>query len=182
MLTFTGSFEGVPVEIRLSPYFRMLNNSSLKQVTPLHRGKMSLQTREGSTLVIVTFLASASLLLIPISEDSIFLYDDKIIAQLGFVFGFVAFTYRQVTAWTIDRKEYNRAGDRYEKRQRRDEYYLYGGVREFLVAFFLLVPTLFWTLVLSNATTTYTIFLAAFYGLVVASIDAVIRWYDKCTH
>lgn len=160
----------------------MLNNSSLKQVTPLHRGEMSIQTREGSTLAIVTFLASASLLLIPISKDSIYLDNDNIIQQLGFVFGFIAFTYRQVTAWTIDRKEHNRAGDRYERRQRRDEYYLYGGVQEFLVAFFLLVPTMFWTLVLLHTTTANTLGLASFYGLIVASIDAVIRWYDKDAH
>ncbi len=147
---------------------------------------MSLQTREGSTLVIVTFLASASLLLVTVPKGNFFLYNNTIIAQLGFVFAFIGFTYRQVTAWTIDRKEHNRRArstlEGWLARQRKDEYYLYGGVRGFLVVFFLLIPTIFWMLVLSEANTASTFFIAGIYALIIAGIDAAIRWYDKCAH
>jgi len=78
-----------------------------------------LQTREGSTLAVATFLASTSLLLLTVEPTNSFLkvsadgsIDEQTskwnIALLGLAFGAAGFSYRQVTSWTIDRIQHNR--------------------------------------------------------------------------
>ena len=67
---------------------------------------MSLQTREASTIAIVTFVASASLLFLTVQSHIVQISQ---IAPIGFMFSFLGLSYRQITAWTIDRIQYNRA-------------------------------------------------------------------------
>ncbi len=70
-----------------------------------------LQTREASTLLVATFLASASLLLLTISHDNAFLYKEDEVALLGFALAFAGFLYRQFTSWITDRIDHNREAD-----------------------------------------------------------------------
>lgn len=165
-----------------------------------------LQTREASTLVIATVLASASLLLLTVPLDngsiakqlSLSLPD---IATIGFLFAVLGLVYRQVTVWTIDRKEHNRDPERYVKRNRRDEYYVYAGIRGFVLLFFLSIPIAFWEpealeplwtylhlqipdwCGLSNITSTHcTILFSTSIALILTGSDLFLRLYDKHYH
>ncbi|MFY3740427.1 MAG: hypothetical protein HMLIMOIP_000865 [Candidatus Nitrosomirales archaeon] len=135
---------------------------------------MSLQTREGSTLVIVTFLASASLLLLSVDDPK--LRSD--IAPIGFLFSFLGLSYRQITVWSTDRIQHNREvviARRIVDSARRQRviedvdlvvennnlarwvevlhwrnhwrvFYLYAFFREFAVIWFISLPIVLWAL------------------------------------
>lgn len=76
-----------------------------------------LQTRGASTLLVVTFLASASLLLLTVHIDKQGdVHDNDALERidvgtLGFSFALIGLSYRQITVWTIDRMQYNREVD-----------------------------------------------------------------------
>ncbi len=118
-----------------------------------------LQTREASTLAIVTFVASASLLFLTVSNSQIEISN---IAPIGFVFGIVGLSYRQITVWSVDRIQRNREvdlgrwairGQRNEGeearfwRNRFDVYLLWSSIREFAWLWLLLVPIVLWGMV-----------------------------------
>lgn len=154
---------------------------------------MSLQTREQSTLVIVTILASASLLLITITSDGMFSINPKDVAILGIIFALIGFVYRQITVWTTDRKEHNRSPDRRERRDKIHEYYTYALFREFVLLFFLFIPIIFWALVLStpdsiktnntlqlpDSISKCTGIISAIFASITVGLDYFIRMLDK---
>lgn len=171
------------------------NRSSLKGVTTLSTDTMSwLQTREGSTLVIATFLASASLLLLAVPNNNGFITTSEI-PIVGFVFASIGLIYRQLTGWTIDRVQHNRDIDRNVNdsrywRNRRDVYYGYAAFREFFVLFFLSLPVTLW---LPNACQQPIIchpilwqfgFIsnAIIIALILTLSDLGFRWADKHRH
>ncbi len=75
-----------------------------------------------------------------------------------------------------------RWGRKQARRNQRDEYYLYAGVREFLVVFFLLVPTMFWALVLWGGSRVDTVWISLLFASFAAGTDFAIREYDKFRH
>jgi hypothetical protein len=154
-----------------------------------------LQTRESSTLVIVTFLASASLLLVTVSHNTVSSLCN--VALVGFVFAFAGLVYRQLTVWSIDRIEHNRDPNRHVIRNRTHEYYTYALTREFVVLLFICIPVALWGLLvvwsrvptlahscesignnvwsITDITTLSSVIIASSLTL----IDWIIRWYDK---
>lgn len=149
---------------------------------------MSLQTREASTLVITTVTSSASLLLLPIVYQCSCSTAYQPIAWIGMLFSGLGLAYRQFTVWSIDRKQHNRDAlgklESWLARQRRDEYYLYGEVREFILLWFLIIPFMLWLWVLRDngifkETIFYPILDAAILGIGLSGIDAILRWCDK---
>lgn len=210
-----------------------------------------LQTRESSTLVIVTFLASASLLLLTVPFDNM---DDEHdddefkldqIAPVGFSFAFIGLLYRQATTWSIDRIQHNVQVDiarAYVQsfintnaelrtaianilrginlaqinseivrkiygycqhdghlaemmnilhgRNQRRIYYVYSGIREFLVIWFLAIPIVLWGYVWNYGFSPNQYWLiwqiivifSAITGGGITGVDLALRRHDRRVH
>ncbi len=143
---------GKPLHLTNSDQSNTTKQSSLKQAPPSSMGTMSgLQTREASTLTIVTFVASASLLFLTISNKEI---EISSIAPIGFMFGALGLSYRQITAWSVDRIQHNREVDLDEEarfwRNRFDVYLLWSFIRGFVWLWVLLIPIVLWGMVWYN--------------------------------
>ncbi len=146
---------------------------------------MSLQTRGSSTLVIVTFLASASLLLLTVPFKSngseLKLFD---LAIIGFTFASLGVGYREATVLGIDRWEHNRDPETIKKRKFGFDHPKQGFVREFILLWFLFIPVMLWLLVLLNNgqffVVWFTMLIASVPAGVLALIDYCLRMQDRC--
>lgn len=150
-----------------------------------------LHTREASTLVVLTVLGTASLLLLTVPFNTVqdTNAQDKLslrnLASLGITFAFIGLIYRQLTTWTSDHEDYNKLSNIRKIRQCKRIYYGYALSREFFLLLFVSMPISIWTLILRDNSFKLLnfneIFLLAFsIAGIVTFIDYVYRLYDSC--